>query len=154
MQAHSIGEAFDVVFAAISEDEALAGEKMADRLRDEDLAAAGLRRNTGGEDDGGTEKIAVFFDWFASVEPDSNRDGLWKVRDRKWDVERPLECDSAIEGGGHRGERGHEAVAHGFDLGPTVLLERVARNALVLAENVAALRVAETVHHLGVAHDV
>ena len=65
-----------------------------------------------------------------------------------------LEGDGALEGGGDAAEGGHEAVAHGLHFGAAVRLQGLAGDALVLAEDVAALGVAEALHHLGVADDV
>ena len=48
----------------------------------------------------------------------------------------------------------HEAVAHGLDFGAAVLLQRLPCDPFVLAQHIAALRVAEPLHHLSVANDV
>ncbi len=51
-------------------------------------------------------------------------------------------------------ERRHEAVAHRLNLGAAVCLQRLTGDALVFAENVAALCVAEAGHHLSVADEI
>jgi hypothetical protein len=71
--AHGIFEAFEGVFAAIVEEEAFAGDELADDVGDEDFAAVCLGGDAGGDDDGGAEEVAapvgvVFGDWFAGVE--------------------------------------------------------------------------------------
>jgi hypothetical protein len=62
-------------FAAVGEEEAFAGAEAADGVGDEDLAAVGSGGDAGGEDDGGAEEVAVFFDGFAGVEADADVEG-------------------------------------------------------------------------------
>src|SRR3990172_3415772 len=67
VQAHGVFEALEERLAAVGVDVALAGEQVAERLGDEDLAGARFRGNARGEDDGGAEEVAVFLDRFARV---------------------------------------------------------------------------------------
>src|SRR3990170_4208593 len=68
--------------------------------------------------------------------------------------ERPLDGGGALQRLHRRPERGHEAVAHGLDLGAAVVAEAVADDALVLAQDLAGLRVAEALGHRRGAFDV
>ena len=69
-------EALGGELAAVGEDEAFAGAEATDSVGDEDLAAFGLRGDAGGEDDGGAEKVAAFFDRLAGVEADADMEGF------------------------------------------------------------------------------
>src|SRR5206468_3726123 len=72
VDADGILEAFGGEFAAVGEEEAFAGAEAADGVSDEDLAAAGFGGDTGGEDDGRAEEVAVLLDRLAGVESDTN----------------------------------------------------------------------------------
>src|SRR2546422_6724358 len=69
-------------------------------------------------------------------------------------LERPLQRDGALHRPRHRPERCHEPVTHRLHFRAAVLLEDVAGDRLVLAEDGAAALVAEAGHHLGVSDEV
>ena len=69
-------------------------------------------------------------------------------------VKRSLQRYRALHGFRHRAERSHEPVAHRLYFRATVRLQHLAGDAFVLAQHVAALLVAEALHHLGVPDDV
>src|SRR5262245_43848085 len=106
---------------------------MPQRLRNEDLAFPGLPGDARGHDDRGAEEVAIFFDGLARVEADAYVQRLAFVSG-----ERSLECDGAIHRLSDRREGGHKAIAYRLHLRAAVLLEKIARDALVLAEDFAA----------------
>jgi len=145
-------EAFEVVAAVVAEEVGLASDEVADGVGDEDLAAVGEAHDAGGLDHGGAVEVVVFFDRLASVHADADADrGAGGV---EVGADGLLHGDGGVEGAGSRGEAGHEAVAHGLDLGAAVCAQGVAGQALVLAQDVAGLGVAEVVGEVGGGFDV
>ena len=70
VQPHRVVEAQRSQLAAIRKREPLAGEQVANRFRDENVAAFRHPGDTRCEDHGGTEQVAVFFDGLACVPAD------------------------------------------------------------------------------------
>src|SRR5439155_10092064 len=68
--------------------------------------------------------------------------------------ERPLECNRTLYRAGGGGEPGHEAVAHRFHLGAAVRVERLAGQALMLAQHLPRAFVAQPLVERGGAFDV
>src|SRR3972149_4419274 len=69
-------------------------------------------------------------------------------------LERALDGDGALQDPGGGGEGGHEAVAHGLDLGAAVGRQRFASGALVLSHDLACFGVAEALGECGGAFDI
>src|SRR3990172_8731593 len=69
-------------------------------------------------------------------------------------LERLLDRDGALQRLRRGAERGHEAIAHRLHLAPAVRLQGLPNHALVLAQQVTDLRVAEALRHRGGAFDV
>jgi hypothetical protein len=80
IHAHRLLEPLRHELPAVREAKALTGAEAAHRVRDEDLAAFRLRRDAGGEDDGGAEEVAVFFDRLARVEAYTDRQSFESLR--------------------------------------------------------------------------
>src|SRR2546425_13165734 len=110
---------------AICEPEALARGELAHHVREQDLAAAGFGGDARGEDDGGTEEVAVLGDRLAGIEPHPDAEPLG------CGGQCALHRHGAFERAGGRRERRDEAVPGGLHLGATVGAQRLADDPLV-----------------------
>jgi hypothetical protein len=121
-----------------------AGAETADSVGDEDLATVGFGGDARGEDHRRAEEITVFLNRFSRVDTDPHVQRFVALTLG----ERPLQCDGALDGFGHRPERGHEAVAHRLHLGAAVCVQRLPHDAFMLAKDFPATFVAQAGHHL------
>src|SRR5439155_3305504 len=149
IHSHRLLEPLGDELAAVREQEPFAAAQSPHCVRNQDLPTLRLRRYPRRQDHRRAEEVAVLLNWLTGIQADSDGERLAFTLS-----EGPLEGNCALDGFGHATERSHETVAHRLHLGAAVLLEHVAGDALVLAEDGAAADVAQSRHHLGVADEV
>src|SRR5207245_7564593 len=95
-------------------------------VRHQDLPTRRLRHNAGGRVHSFPEQIAILPDDLTGVQAGTHPDVvLGGVRAVVF-IQKPLDTDSAVDGGAGGSERGHETVAHSLYLMAPVLVELTA----------------------------
>src|SRR5439155_4753912 len=107
--------------------------QLLERRRDEDLAAARLRRDPRGQDDVAAAEVVTLADRLAGVQPLPNPDRLGGAGvDPRG--ERALDGDRALDAVARARERDHEAVALRYHHKAAVHPHLVAHDLVVLAQ--------------------
>ena len=105
-------------------------------MRDEDLPALRVTRDSCRQDDVAPEQVAAFHDRLAGVEADAHAHALLGMRPAVA-VDLLLDRDRAHEGAACARKGEHEAVALRLDLVAPVLAQRLADDVVVGAQHVA-----------------